>query len=62
MTESGYLPLPKGYATDAIHHEQEAEKWSSMAVVPPIVTSTTFKQYGPNNFEVKKSEIFLKII
>lgn len=50
---SGYLPFPKDFATDAIHHDQEAEKWSSMAVVTPIVTSTTYKQYGPANFKVK---------
>ncbi|XP_056641350.1 cystathionine gamma-lyase [Diorhabda sublineata] len=46
-----YLPLPKGFATAAIHHHQEAEQWNSMAVVTPIVTSTTFKQYGPANFK-----------
>lgn len=48
----GYLPFPKGFATDAIHHDQEPEKWDSMAVVTPIVTSTTYKQYGPANFKV----------
>nr|XP_023025189.1 putative cystathionine gamma-lyase 2 [Leptinotarsa decemlineata] len=43
----GYLPYPKGFATASIHHGQEAELWNSMAVVAPIVMSTTFKQYGP---------------
>lgn len=48
----GYLPFPKGFATSAIHHDQEPEKWSSMAVVTPIVTSTTYKQYEPGHFKV----------
>ncbi|XP_072385997.1 putative cystathionine gamma-lyase 2 [Diabrotica undecimpunctata] len=47
----GYLPVPKGFATAAIHHSQEAEQWDSMAVVTPLVTSTTFKQYGPAQFK-----------
>ncbi|CAH0555881.1 unnamed protein product [Brassicogethes aeneus] len=49
--EEGYLPLPKGFSTHAIHHDQEPEKWDSMAVVTPLVTSTTFKQYGPADFK-----------
>lgn len=49
---SGYLPFPKGYATDAIHHNQEPEKWKSLAVVPPIVTATTFKECENPNFQV----------
>lgn len=53
MADSGYLPFPKGFATNAIHHDQEPEKWSSLAVVTPIVTSTTFKQYGPADFKVR---------
>lgn len=48
----GYLPYPKGFATAAIHHDQEPEKWDSMAVVNPLVTSTTYKQYGPADFKV----------
>lgn len=47
----GYLPIPKGFATAAIHHSQEPEQWDSMAVVTPLVTSTTFKQYGPAKFK-----------
>lgn len=43
---------PKGFATKAIHSGQEADQWSHMAVVPPIVTSTTFKQFGPADFKV----------
>ncbi|ERL86281.1 cystathionine gamma-lyase [Dendroctonus ponderosae] len=49
--ENGFLPYPKGFATAAIHHAQEPEKWDSMAVVTPIVTSTTFKQFGPAEFK-----------
>ena len=35
------------FATKACHSGQEPEQWSSMAVVPVISMSTTFKQYGP---------------
>lgn len=38
---------PKGYATKAIHVAQEPEKWTYMPVIPPIVTTTTFKQPAP---------------
>lgn len=50
--QSDHLPPPKGFATAAIHHDQEPEKWDSMAVVTPLVTSTTYKQYGPADFKV----------
>ncbi|CAH0592759.1 unnamed protein product [Chrysodeixis includens] len=43
----GFLKPRPGFATAAIHAGQEAEKWKSAAVVPPIVTSTTFKQFAP---------------
>ncbi|CAH1099774.1 unnamed protein product [Psylliodes chrysocephalus] len=49
--DDGYLPYPKGFATSAIHHSQEPEQWDSMAVVAPLVSSTTFKQHGPANFK-----------
>ncbi|XP_030761688.1 LOW QUALITY PROTEIN: putative cystathionine gamma-lyase 2 [Sitophilus oryzae] len=50
MTEqNGFRPFPRGFATAAIHHDQEPEKWDSMAVVTPIVTSSTYKQHGPAN-------------
>ena len=42
----------KSFATDAIHAGQEPEQWASMAVIPPISLSTTFKQAGPNDFKV----------
>ncbi|KAG5850078.1 cystathionine gamma-lyase-like isoform X1 [Anguilla rostrata] len=48
----------KSFATDAIHVGQEPEQWNSMAVVPPISLSTTFKQFGPGNhtgFEYSRS-------
>ena len=42
----------KSFATDAIHAGQEPEQWASMAVIPPIFLSTTFKQMGPNDYKV----------
>lgn len=38
---------PKGFATKAIHVAQEPENWNFMPVIPPLVTSTTFKQPAP---------------
>ncbi|KAM4022232.1 cystathionine gamma-lyase [Anomaloglossus baeobatrachus] len=43
----GYLEAFKHFATKAIHTGQEPEQWTSMAVVPPISLSTTFKQHSP---------------
>ncbi|XP_044157506.1 cystathionine gamma-lyase [Bufo gargarizans] len=43
----GYLGAFKHFATQAIHEGQEPEQWKSLAVVPPISLSTTFKQHGP---------------
>jgi len=39
------------YATKALHVGQEPEQWASMAVVPHISLSTTFKQQGPADFK-----------
>jgi len=39
------------FATKALHSGQEPEQWSSMAVVPPISMSTTFKQNAPADFK-----------
>jgi len=39
------------FATKALHVGQEPEQWNSMAVVPPISLSTTFKQDGPADFK-----------
>lgn len=50
----GFLTPPKGFATKAIHVGQEPEQWKSMAVVPPICMSTTFKQYAPAKHSVSK--------
>ncbi|XP_029005074.1 cystathionine gamma-lyase [Betta splendens] len=55
---AGFRPNFKSFATEAIHVGQEPEQWSSMAVVPPISLSTTFKQHGPGNhagFEYSRS-------
>lgn len=49
---TGFQDEFKSFATDAIHVGQEPEQWKSMAVVPPISLSTTFKQYGPGNHAV----------
>ncbi|KAK5907175.1 hypothetical protein CesoFtcFv8_005053 [Champsocephalus esox] len=46
---AGFREPYKSFATDAIHVGQEPEQWKSMAVVPPISLSTTFKQFGPGN-------------
>ncbi|KAM4738968.1 cystathionine gamma-lyase-like [Anableps anableps] len=55
---AGFRTAFKSFATDAIHIGQEPEQWSSMAVVPPISLSTTFKQHSPGNhagFEYSRS-------
>ncbi|XP_037625334.1 cystathionine gamma-lyase [Sebastes umbrosus] len=55
---AGFSTAYKSFATEAIHVGQEPEQWKSMAVVPPISLSTTFKQLGPGNhagFEYSRS-------
>ncbi|KAM9849381.1 cystathionine gamma-lyase-like [Aulostomus maculatus] len=55
---AGFHTPYKSFATDAIHVGQEPEQWKSMAVVPLISLSTTFKQNGPGNhagFEYSRS-------
>jgi cystathionine gamma-lyase len=49
--QNEYLPQPQGFATTAIHAFQDPEQWDSMAVVTPMVASTTFKHYDPENFK-----------
>lgn len=44
---SGFRAQPKGFATKAIHVGQDADQWTHLSVVPPLVTSTTFKQHKP---------------
>lgn len=51
-TSAGFLHGFKSFATDAIHVGSEPEQWNSMAVVPPISLSTTFKQHGPGKHAV----------
>jgi len=41
-----FKPFPN-FATDVIHEGQEPEQWNSRAVVPPLSTATTFKQFAP---------------
>lgn len=48
----GFRTAFKSFATEAIHVGQEPEQWKSMAVVPPISLSTTFKQHGPGKHAV----------
>lgn len=54
MTDQGFLKQQPGFATIAIRAGQDPEKWKSAAVVPPIVTSTTFKQPAPAEHTVSK--------
>lgn len=49
---AAFKAQPKGFATKAIHVGQDPEQWASMAVIPPIVTSTTFKQEAPAKHKV----------
>lgn len=44
---SGFRQQPKGFATKAIHAGQNPDQWDHLAVVPPLVTSTTFKRFVP---------------
>uniref|UniRef100_A0A8D0KLV3 Cystathionine gamma-lyase n=1 Tax=Salvator merianae TaxID=96440 RepID=A0A8D0KLV3_SALMN len=53
-----FQPPFRHFATQAIHVGQEPEQWSSLAVVPPISLSTTFKQEAPGKhkgFEYSRS-------
>jgi cystathionine gamma-lyase len=55
--DNGFKPFPH-FATKALHAGQEPEQWKSMAVVPPISLSTTFKQVEPGKhggFEYSRS-------
>lgn len=49
---NGFRANDPHFATKACHEGQEPEQWSSMAVVPPISMSTTFKQDGPADFKM----------
>ncbi|GCB69987.1 hypothetical protein scyTo_0001166 [Scyliorhinus torazame] len=55
---SEFLPFFEHFATQALHAGQDPEQWKSMAVVPPISLSTTFKQSAPGQhagFEYSRS-------
>ncbi|XP_055497867.1 cystathionine gamma-lyase-like [Leucoraja erinacea] len=55
---SGFQPPFEHFSTQALHVGQDAEQWTSMAVVPPISLSTTFKQVTPGKhagFEYSRS-------
>jgi len=47
-----YRENDKHFATKALHVGQEPEQWNSMAVVPQISLSTTFKQNAPADFKM----------
>ena len=49
---SQYRENDKHFATKALHVGQEPEQWNSMAVVPQISLSTTFKQDAPADFKM----------
>lgn len=59
--ENGFLEQKAGFATMAIHVGQEPEKWKSGAVVPPIVTATTFKQPAPAEHTVWVSITYITL-
>ena len=56
--EDNFTPFPH-FATNALHEGQEPEQWKSMAVVPPISTATTFKQFAPAEHAVNRLEMLL---
>ena len=56
--EDNFTPFPH-FATNALHEGQEPEQWKSMAVVPPISTATTFKQFAPSEHAVNRLEMLL---
>ena len=56
------MPVEEGFATKAIHAGQDPLHWSHWEVVPPIVTSTTYRQDAPgvtrvNCFYFKTKEV-----
>ncbi|KAK6618333.1 hypothetical protein RUM44_002785 [Polyplax serrata] len=58
MSETEYLEQKSGFSTKAIHSGQDPTLWSNWEVVPPICTSTTYKQKNPADpvtFEYSRS-------
>ena len=53
LNMENFRPFPN-FATDVIHEGQEPEQWNSRAVVPPLSTATTFKQFAPAEHAVSK--------
>ncbi|GAB0089129.1 cystathionine gamma-lyase [Sergentomyia squamirostris] len=49
MSDVQFKKQPKGFATKAIHVGQDPDQWSATPVIPPIVMSTTFKQFDPED-------------
>lgn len=56
---AGFRTAFKSFATEAIHVGQEPEQWTSMAVVPPISLSTTFKQHAPGKHAVSMHDVVI---
>nr|CAI5863402.1 unnamed protein product [Callosobruchus analis] len=54
MAQDGFLPYPEGFATDAIHHVHDPEKWKSKSLAPLIETSANYKHSAPGVFEGDK--------
>lgn len=52
---SGYLPIPKGFTTRAIHSSTDPDRWDSLCIVPPIVLSATFKHKKLGDYKVKRN-------
>ncbi|XP_044754920.1 putative cystathionine gamma-lyase 2 [Coccinella septempunctata] len=48
---NGFLPLPKGLSTIAIHEGQDPDKRTNREVVIPISMTTTYKQEAPGNYK-----------
>lgn len=43
----GFRKQPAGFATKAVHAGQQPNQWKSRAVIPPIVTSSTYQHLAP---------------
>lgn len=54
---SGFRKQPSGFSTKAIHAGQDPKQWEHMAVVPPLVTSTTFKKTDPTESSVSNQNV-----
>lgn len=59
---NGYLPLPTGFQTKAIHVGQDPDQWDSRCLIPPITLSTTFKVGGPGEFNINDKVIIMRFL